>query len=108
MDDSPNNLQPENSGGNTGNSIAFLILAFIPCLVGIGMLNYKIKGDWQFNFLFMLDVVCSLISGIGILGGIKDVGTKFAVAVLVVPFFFVINAFIYFFVGCSSIGRIAP
>ena len=105
-----NNL-PNPSLGNGSDpvrKIIWLFAAFFPGVAGIICLNIKNPGSWLFPALLILNLVFSVASSVGLVKGMKNEGSQFALGFFLTGFFFVLNAFIVLFVGCSGMGRIAP
>jgi hypothetical protein len=104
-------LPPEKPNDEThfGSKMAWLVCAFIPCLVAILCFQIQNPPPSLFRFLLFLNSVCALCSGIGLLGGLKDKVVRVILGVFLGSVFFVLNVFIVLFVGCSGMGgRIAP
>jgi hypothetical protein len=100
-DDNP----PPNSNAPTG--ILWLFVAFIPSVVGIICFQTK-SGLGLLPILVIVNIGCSIFGAAGVVRGIKSEGTRIVLGVLLMPVFFVLNAFIVLAVGCSGMGRIAP
>jgi hypothetical protein len=99
---------PPNDRDYTSFYVICLLVAFLPSLIGILCFNVKNPNEWSATVLVVLNLVCSVVAGVGLVRGIKDGGVKFTVGFFLIPFFFVLNAIIVIFVGCSGGGRIAP
>ena len=98
--------EPPTSKNKSFPKIIWLLVAFIPGLVGVACL--KINAPWLLYFLVTLDIACSVSASIGLVRGMKSREAQSALALLLTLFFLVANVFIVLFVGCSSMGRIAP
>ena len=88
--------------------ILWLLCAFVPCLVAIICFQAKLDGQWVLPVLLGLDVVCSFLSAIGLVRGMKDALTANFLCLILAVLFFVANGVIALLVGCSGMGRIAP
>lgn len=80
----------------------WLIVAFVPGAVGLVTLLFNIDSPVFAFFLLIVAVVCCLSSGIGLLYKVKDRVTRIVLGVFLGGFFFVLNAIIVIFVGCSQ------
>jgi hypothetical protein len=74
----PQSDPPPNYDGSDSAKVMWLFAAFLPSVIGIACFHLKHPGQWMLPILVL------------------------------VIFFFVLNAFIVIFVGCTSMGRIAP
>ena len=87
--------------------ILWLLVAFLPCLAGIICLQIK-NGLTLLPILVFMNIICSIAGGVGVVRGIESEGTRIALGLLLIPVFFILNAFLVLFIGCSGGGRIAP
>ena len=104
MENAPN--EPNRSGGAL--RILWLFCAFIPALIGIGPLDAQNLPDWVGPALLVFSGACCLVSAFGVLGGVKNMALRVIFGILLAVFFFILNAIIVVFVGCSGMGRISP
>jgi hypothetical protein len=107
MDDQPN--QPEEPGkeGRPFPKMVWLCLAFVPSVIAIACL--KMNNSDLLPIPIILNFICSIVSGFGLIRGIKNKFAAFFLGLFLVLFFLLANAFIVIFVGCSEPGgRIAP
>jgi hypothetical protein len=89
--------------------ILYVFIAFLPSLVGIASFQLKNQGQGLIQFLFFLNLICSIVASLGLAQGIKSDGLQFLLNLFLIPAFFVMNVLIVLFVGCSGMGgRIAP
>ncbi len=86
----------------------WLLAGFAPSVIGIACLQIKNPGQGMMPLLLVVDLICSVVASIGLVRRMENEGARFATGFFLVPFFFVFNAFIVAFVGCSGTGRIAP
>jgi len=88
--------------------VMWMCAAFIPSVVGMACLQWKSKGQWPFLLVVSLDLICSLAGSIGIVRGMKNGALRMFLGFALSVFFFILNAVIVLFMGCSGTGRIAP
>ena len=106
MSEDPSNPPPV-PGGKATRKIMWVLVAFLPSLIGIIVVSaINAPSPGALPFLIILDVVCSIAAAIGLVQGIESEATKFIVAFLLIPAFFLINAFIVVFIGCAIAMRI--
>src|SRR5690242_19856356 len=97
-----------NGNDEIPREFVWMFCAFLPGLVAILCLEFKNPPQWLWGSLLLLNVLCSLSSGIGLLAKMKDQALQFIFGVLLAGLFFVLNVVIVIFVGCSGTGgRIA-
>jgi len=87
--------------------LIWLAAAFIPSIIGIACLHIKSPGPGLFPILGNINVFVSLSASIELLRGIKSKTTLAFAVLFPTPFFFILNALIVVFVGCSGMGRIS-
>jgi len=102
MNEEINPQQPPNNENNFGSKILWLFCAFAPSVVAIAC--FKTNNAGLFPILIILNLFCSIISGVALIGGIKNKFAAFFIGVFLVLFFLVANAFIAIFIGCSRTG----
>ena len=82
--------------------ILWLLFAFVPAVFGILCVQIKeLDGGWIWGGL-VLDVICSLTAGFGLMEGIKKQWLQILLGVLLGIALFVLNVFIVFFIGCTE------
>ena len=87
--------------------ILFVFIAFLPSLAGVACLQLINQGHGL--FLFVLNLICSIVASLGLAQGIKSIGLQVFLNLFLIPAFFVMNVMIVVFVGCSGMGgRISP
>lgn len=74
------------------------------------LLCYDVRNDFSQvgGIAILINVICSLISGIGFSLRAKDIIGRLFVGTVLPVFLFVFNVLVVVVVGCSSMGRIAP
>ena len=80
--------------------IVWLVVAFIPSLAALATLQ-KDSGPGTLQFLFALDVICSLVAGFGMMSGKPLKASRVVLAIFLTGFFFVVNVVISVLIGCS-------
>jgi hypothetical protein len=93
-----------NGQGNPMPLVVWAFIAFIPSLVAISTMQSKNATPEFVRWLVVLGVVCSLLSGFGLLRRVKDVGPRVIFSVMLGFFLFCLNVVIVAFVGCSKMG----
>lgn len=83
-----------------------LCIAFLPSLVG--MVFLRAKTPWLLRELVGLNLVCGIVGSIGLVRRMKYGASRVIAAFLLALLFFILNAMIVLFIGCSGMGRIAP
>lgn len=92
---------------DTGAGGLWLLCAFVPAI--FFLLFQKGGRPGLLPVIFIIDAVCSIAGAIGIMRNeTKDQGFKYVLIVCLAVFFFVLNIVIAVFIGCASMGRIAP
>jgi hypothetical protein len=99
---------PPNKGDESVRKVIWLFAAFFPSAIGIASLHLKNPGQLLFPVLVTLNLIFSVAASVGLVRGMKNGGFQFIIGFFLIPFFFVINALIVLFIGCSGMGRIAP
>jgi hypothetical protein len=99
---------PPNDGDKSFLKIIWLFAAFVPSVIGIACLHIRQPAGWLYPVLTLLNLFLSVAAAGGLVRGMKQGGMKTVVAFFLFVFFFVLNALIVVFVGCSGTGRIAP
>jgi len=89
-----------------GVTIIWLLVAFVPSFLAIPRIRNpsSFVGEW----LWLLGGGCCVLSAFGVLRGVKSLGMRIFLGLLLAGFFFVLNIFIVILIGCSGMGRIAP
>jgi len=85
-------------------TIFCLILAFLPSVFGLGLINSPAGG----SALLVLGATCCLISGFGISRHMENPVARTLCGLLLAGLFFFLNVIIVVLIGCSGMGRIAP
>lgn len=88
-----------------GQKILWLIVALLPSLLGVITVSAANTNSGVLSFLVILNLVCSIAASIGLVRDINGQGLRYLVAFLLVPAFFVMNAFIVVFIGCTIAMR---
>jgi len=88
---------PPATGGSAG--FLWLFCAFAPGLVAIPLLN--VGGPALLFVLFGLNVICSILAGTCLVQKMKNGVARFFLGLFLMGIFFVMNAFIVLYVGCS-------
>jgi Na+/H+ antiporter NhaC len=104
----PQSDPPPNYDGSDSAKVMWLFAAFLPSVIGIACFNLKHPGQWMLPILVLINAIISVVAGTRLVKGMKDELVQGLLAAFLVIFFFVLNAFIVIFVGCTSMGRIAP
>jgi hypothetical protein len=95
-EDSP----PQNSGDEKNSRFFWVMLALFPGIIGI-LAAHNFTPN-ALVIVLIVNVFCSLFSGIGILGGMKDPAARIFGGLLLAGLFFVLNAGIVLFIDCSK------
>jgi hypothetical protein len=99
---------PPNGNDEVSLKIIWLLVAFIPSLIGIACLQIKNSDQWLVLILVVINVLFSMVAGAQLVRGIRNGLTQSIAGLFLVLFFFILNALIVVFVGCSGMGRISP
>ncbi|MEI7533226.1 MAG: hypothetical protein WCK57_02575 [Verrucomicrobiae bacterium] len=107
MSDEPNQTSSPDGKDKPLTKIIWLFCGFVPSVIAIAGL--KIAGPGLIPFLLVLNLVSSMVSGLGLIRDIKNKYLAFFLGLFLVLFFLLVNAYIVVFLGCSGAGgRIAP
>jgi uncharacterized membrane protein YphA (DoxX/SURF4 family) len=99
--------QPPPSGGDaTFRKIMWLCAALCPSAIGFACVHIKNPGQLLFPCLVVVDVICSVAGSLGLVRGMKTAASRAFLGLFLSVFFFVLNAVIVLFMGCSGIGGI--
>ena len=101
-------FDPRNNASTGLRPFAWLLLAFVPSVIGVLSLQIKNASPIWGILLVMLAVACCCASGIGLLSKMENRGLGIFLGLLLGAGFFVLNVIIVIFVGCSGMGRISP
>ena len=71
-------------------------------MAGLVLMKLGSMSVWGFQLLIFFNVVCSLVSSIGLTRGTKIIGVRVLTSLLLLPAFFLMNAIIVVFVGCNG------
>jgi len=88
--------------------IVWLFEAFIPSVLALGIMQSATVAPGLGIALLILTVICSLVAGIGLVGGMKTRVSQVILAIFLTGFFFIANMVIVVLIGCSHMGRISP
>lgn len=109
MDDQKEPTQPPPKDGDAYVvKMVWLCAAFFPSAIGIACLHFKNPFRWLFPLILTLNLIFSVAASIGLVRGMRSAASKFILGFFLILFFFVLNALIVLFIGCSGMGRIAP
>jgi hypothetical protein len=92
---------PPVPGDKTFQKIIWVIVAFLPGLIGIIVVSTTNTDNGALSFLIILNIACSIAASVGLVRGMEVRWVQVLVAFLLIPAFFVINMIIVIFVGCT-------
>jgi ascorbate-specific PTS system EIIC-type component UlaA len=105
MNEEPN-PPPEPENTNPIPIMLWLLVAFLPSVVSIGLMRLKNTPSEMLTGLVILAGACCVSSAFGVLRGVKEVGLRVLLGLFLAGGFFVLNVIIVIFVGCSGMGNI--
>ena len=113
-EDRPPGGEPPDPGEpkSPGAAILWLILAFLPSLIGLPMVKPIVNRRLPVELLvplLLVAVACSLVSAFGLLRKVKPEGNRNFLAFFLAIGLFVLNVLSVVFLGCSSaLGNLGP
>jgi hypothetical protein len=108
MDDQEHNVEPPPYEEPKPRYALWWIVALSPTAFGLLCIGLRDNGRFLLMICPVLDVICSVVGGIGLACQAKTAASRFFAGLFMVPFFILLNAAIVLFIGCSGVGRIAP
>ena len=99
-----NQTSPSSSQNDPFYKIIWLVFAFVPVAVTALCIKKEVDERWSLVVLVGLGIVCSAVSAVGLVRGMRNRIAQVIVGLLLILFFLVVNAYIAVFVGCSGIG----
>jgi hypothetical protein len=99
---------PPDDDAEVFRKIMWLCAALFPSLIGFACLHMKPSGQSLLLLLVAVDLICSVAGSIGLVRRMKSAASQVFWGFFFSLFFFVLNALIVLFMGCSGMGRIAP
>jgi uncharacterized membrane protein YphA (DoxX/SURF4 family) len=97
---------PPSSDEIVFRKVISLCIAFVPSIVAIISFGSKSPAPGFLTILIWTNIVCSAIGTLGLLSGMKDRAAQVGLSILLIIFFFGLNAIIAVFIGCSGTGGI--
>jgi hypothetical protein len=97
---------PLNEGGAPFWKIMWLCAALLPSFIGFAYAYFRNTGPSFTPLLAAVDLVCSVSGSLGLVRGMKSASTRGLLGLFLSVFFFVLNAIIVLFMGCSNVGGI--
>jgi len=88
--------------------ILWLFEAFIPSVLALGIIQKTNVAPGLGLALIILNFVCSLVAGIGLVRGMKSKVSQIILAIFLTGCFFIANVVVAVLIGCASMGRISP
>ena|SRR5579863_9073404 len=97
---------PPSERDKSFRKVMWLLAAFVPSALGVACFHLKERGRELLPYVVVVNLVISVAASVGLVRGMKNAGAQFILGLFLIPFFFVLNVLIVFFVGCSGMGRI--
>jgi hypothetical protein len=88
--------------------LMWLGVALAPTVIGLICFQARTAALPLFPLLVILDVVCSIAGSVGLVRGTRDAAARVFLGLFLTAFFFILNALIVLFIGCSGshMGRL--
>jgi hypothetical protein len=98
---------PPKAGGSGGEKALWFCVGMIPSLMGIAIMAIGLNSSAS-KVAILISIGLILAASIGMTRTTQGKVRRAFLMVFLAGFFFMINGIVVVFVGCSSMGRIAP
>ena len=99
-----NDVDPDPNKRNPAFAILWLLIGLAPIPILLSLMAFPSPRRSSFGYVFVFCTFCNLAGGFGCVAGIKDVGARIGLGILLAIFFFLLSWGIVLFQACSHMS----